>query len=130
MSTVNSLLKKQGLRITPTRKRVLEYFLEAPCAFSFQELERKLSGEFDRVTIYRTLLCFLEVGIIQRITIEKGQRFILKQTHINAHFTCQECGNVSGIEAFVPSFPLPQGFVENTFILSIKGTCPNCGDFI
>ncbi|AYQ33171.1 Fur family transcriptional regulator [Runella sp. SP2] len=128
MSTVNSLLKERGLRITPTRKQVLEYFLEATCALSFQDLERKLSDKYDRVTIYRTLLCFLEVGIIQRIAIENGQRFLLRKNNINSHFTCEQCGNISGIETPLPPLPLPQGFVENTFILSIIGTCPNCSE--
>lgn len=128
MSTLNSLLKERGLRITSTRKRVLEYFLEAPCALSFQELERKLSDEYDRVTIYRTLLCFIEVGIIQRIAIENGQRFLLRKNNINSHFTCEQCGSISGLETPLPPLSLPEGFVENTFILSIVGICPNCND--
>ena len=55
MSQALALLTKYGMRITPTRRRVIDIFLKSRYALTPQEIEEEMP-EYDRVTIYRTLL--------------------------------------------------------------------------
>lgn len=127
MSQALALLTKYGMRITPTRRRVIDIFLKSRYALTPQEIEEEMP-EYDRVTIYRTLLSFLEAGVINRVLGESGQRFHLKKDDSNVHlnFKCNQCGYVSTLDAPEIPLTLPQGFTPKNIHLLVVGTCSDC----
>lgn len=127
MSQALALLEKYGIRSTPTRRRVIDVFLKSQYALTLQQIEGEMP-EYDRVTIYRTLLAFWEAGVINRVLGESTQRFHLKKDDSNVHlnFKCNECGYVSVLKA--PEIPLilPKGFTSKHVHLLVVGTCSDC----
>jgi len=63
MRSVLEILSSYSLRNTNSRKDILEVFLKEGKALSQKNIEDTISGECDRVTIYRTLSTFLDKGI-------------------------------------------------------------------
>lgn len=133
MDRVDEYLKQHGLRLTPTRRQVVEILTNHSYALSQHEIEQKLTLEADRVTVYRTLLTLIEVGLVSKILDERGQRFLLcrgEKKAENAHFKCTDCGHIEVIEnsIFLP-VALPQGYVLQNHNVLITGTCPTCNEY-
>ena len=95
------ILKENGISNTDSRRRVLELFLEQPAALAHGDVEKKMGGALDRVTVYRTLNTFLEKGLIHTIpTSDNSIRYALCKSDCSeghhhddhVHFVCDECG--------------------------------------
>ena len=56
MSRVESILKNSSLSVTASRKRILDIFLLANNALAHQDIEQMCADEYDRVTIYLSLI--------------------------------------------------------------------------
>ena len=68
MNPVNQILINRSLRVTPCRVFVLNEFLKKGThSFSELELEKRAKGNFDRVTIYRTLKTFIDSDILHKV---------------------------------------------------------------
>ena len=50
---VLSLLKKNSLSVTESRRKILQLFLEQTGALAHGDIEKKAGEKFDRVTVYR-----------------------------------------------------------------------------
>src|SRR6478672_6117916 len=102
MSDHKDLLKKNGLSITASRKKILDLFYESTGALAHADIEKNTDAAFDRVTVYRTLQTFVEKGIIHQIpTTDNGVLYALckhncEQGHHHdnhVHFICNKCDN-------------------------------------
>jgi Fur family transcriptional regulator, ferric uptake regulator len=131
---VNALLGNKNLSRTPCRVEVLRALLDSGSALSETEIRNKLSYNFDRTTIYRTIRSFLDQDVIHGISLEGGEvRYAITQTrekhsgHFHAHFYCDGCNNVYCLSRpeFVPPV-LPEGFSATSFDLLINGRCKEC----
>jgi Fur family ferric uptake transcriptional regulator len=130
------ILKKNQLSITGSRKKILELFLNNEGALAHADIERKASGQFDRVTVYRTLQVFVEKGIIHSIpTADNSIRYALckedcaeGQHHDNhVHFICTSCEKTMCMEDLtVPQVTLPKGFSPHHYQMIVTGTCKDC----
>jgi Fur family ferric uptake transcriptional regulator len=133
---IKDLLQDQGLSMTNCRKDVLNRFVDAGTALSFQDIEIALVKHYDRVTIYRTLKSFAEKGIIHKVLNDTGsiKYALCKQecsttvhNHEHVHFQCTKCEQTNCIdEVKIPPINLPNGY---TFIKSdilVKGICKLC----
>jgi len=49
------LLKRSGLSITDSRKKILDSFFQKNSALAHADIEDYVRTDFDRVTIYRTM---------------------------------------------------------------------------
>ncbi|MFN4970176.1 MAG: hypothetical protein ACK4YH_06830, partial [Bacteroidota bacterium] len=58
--SVQDPLKRKGLSVTDSRKKILQLFMQQKGALSHGDIEKKAGATFDRVTIYRTLQTFLD----------------------------------------------------------------------
>jgi Fur family transcriptional regulator, ferric uptake regulator len=96
-----SILKEFSLRNTSCREEILQVFLNKNFALSHADIENKLSENFDRVTIYRTLKTFLDKGIIHKVLDDEGTtKYALckeacahhEHHHEHVHFKCIQCG--------------------------------------
>ncbi|MGK7393636.1 MAG: Fur family transcriptional regulator [Candidatus Cyclobacteriaceae bacterium M3_2C_046] len=128
-------IKAHKLSATAIRKDILTIFFEKDYALSHHDIMILLGDDYDRVTVYRTLHKFEDVGILHKINDENGvSRFALchdcgeeghNDQHI--HFHCQQCGKIFCLDdPTVTSFHLPKGFKLQEFSIDLKGICNNC----
>lgn len=130
------LLDKYNLKKTRTRLSVLEILDGSETAVSHPILEKMLSKDTDRVTLYRVLKSFEDKCIIHKIIDKNGTSFYAlcnsidhlhhdHETHV--HFNCVVCLKVYCVEDLkLSQMPLPQGFTESSKSLVIYGTCAIC----
>lgn len=136
MASSETILKNHKLRKTDFRLKVLEVFLEhSHAAVTNQELEKKL-GEFDRITLYRTLKSFESSGLVHQVMDGSSTTKYalcandckvhqLNQEH--AHFLCNTCGatycmdNVGSLD-----LSLPQNYIIDKVQVALSGVCAKC----
>ena len=133
---IDTILKRNQLSITDSRKRILELFVQNNGALEHSDIERKTGEKFDRVTVYRTLQSFLEKGIIHTIpTPDNSVRYALckddcKEGHHHdnhVHFICKECDTTICLEGvIIPHVKLPVGFQPTDYQMIVSGVCKEC----
>ncbi|MEM9341112.1 MAG: transcriptional repressor [Bacteroidota bacterium] len=129
------LLKSHKLRITNCRLDVIGLFLSKSRALSQADLETHFST-YDRVTLYRTLGSFLDVGILHKIPNEDGiatyglcNETCSSEEHVHSHihFKCTSCGEIAYLDDNqVPEIKLPVGYQVNMVNVLVAGICVNC----
>lgn len=134
---IQTLLKRFQLRRTPTRVAILKLYTDRDYALAHRDIEKTLSEQFDRVTIYRTLHTFEESGLIHRVYDDSAAvKYALcgdecthheKHEHNHVHFTCSNCEKTFCIENTPVDYPiLPAGFTTESVHLFVKGICKKC----
>ncbi len=134
-NNIGSILKKNNLSVTDSRKKILSLFLQNKDALAHGDIEKKAGEKFDRVTIYRTLQTFVEKGIVHSIpTSDNSVKYALckdcEEGHHHddhVHFVCSSCAATICLDDVVsPTIELPKGyFVENVQVV-INGVCNKC----
>jgi len=134
MST-DSILKDHKVISTAIRKKVLDMIINHDYALTHQDMSHELSGDIDRVTLYRTLHTFEEAGLIHKIIDEDGvSRFAMcrdcnqhEHKDHHAHFHCEKCGKIFCLDdPEVSDFNIPPGFQLRDISVDIKGLCNEC----
>lgn len=134
---ITELLRKNNLSITENRCRILDIFKNHNGALNHGDIEKEIAGQFDRVTIYRTLQTFVDKGIIHTIpTTDNSVLYALcpeqcsSQGHHHdnhIHFICDECQTTYCLQnAEVPAFELPSGFEPKQTDIIVSGKCRKC----
>lgn len=131
---VEDLLKRKGIRRTDFRLQVLEVFEANDAAVDLEAIESAL-GDFDRITLYRTVKTFLEKGLIHEINLNGIKKYALCDTdcgenhehrHDHVHFQCRLCDAVYCVEiAKMPNIDIPNYDVEEVEI-QLTGICESC----
>ncbi len=130
------LLKSKGLRVTDFRKEVLQLFIDATNAIDHGFIEQHL-GNFDRITLYRTLKTYVESGLIHEIVMpgdikklalckEECKNHDHEHGHQHLHFRCDQCEEVFCLD--LPDFPkinYPKFKIKQLEIQG-SGVCSNC----
>lgn len=129
------LLKDFRLRSTPSRQEILHLFLQKDYALSHGDIEKEISNELDRVTVYRTLKTFLDKGLIHKVLDDEGSpKYALcneactstDHHHNHVHFKCVSCGQTNCMSVEIPAVKLPKGYKATELNLLIQGICENC----
>lgn len=132
---VKNILKKNGLRQTSIRSKVLEVLLHSDQALSHHKIEEAFDY-VDRITLYRTLKTFKEKGIIHEAKdgTDTAKFAMCSNTcseHAHhdhhAHFYCTTCEKTICLEE-IESMQIdpPKGFnVEKTDVI-MQGMCIEC----
>lgn len=130
---LGKILKDGGYSVTRPRLRVFE-LLWGQEPQSMRELQQRAGNSLDRVSLYRTIKLFEQLGIVQRLYI--GWKYKLELTDIIAHhhhhISCLECGKVVAIteeqeiEDFIDNMTERRGFKPRRHQLEIQGVCPEC----
>jgi Fur family ferric uptake transcriptional regulator len=125
-------LKERGFSLTAVRKTTFEALQDSE-PLTMQELVSRCQ-DFDRASIYRTVMLFEQLGIVQRLQI--GWKYKLELTdsfiHHHHHLTCIHCGVVTPLpedatlEKRLQVLSTLQGFVPHDHQLEIRGLCRNC----
>lgn len=135
MSGAPYLLKEFKLRSTPSRIAILNAFIKKSYALAHADIEKGISTNFDRVTVYRTLKTFLDKGLIHKVLDDEGAIkyalcseacSIAGHHHDHVHFKCTVCGQTNCLELDVPFVKLPKGYKVVERNLLIQGTCAGC----
>jgi Fur family transcriptional regulator, ferric uptake regulator len=133
---IGTLLKRNSLSVTDSRKKILQLFLEHTGAMAHGDIEKKAGEKFDRVTVYRTLQTFVDKGIIHTIpTADNSIRYALCKDECSEghhhdhhiHFVCNNCNNTYCLDDVVtPDIKLPKGYSANHVEVVVEGICKNC----
>ncbi len=136
MDNHSGILKKNGLSVTESRKKILELFLDTEGALAHADIEKNTDAAFDRVTVYRTLQTFVEKGIIHQIpTTDNSVLYALcrhncEQGHHHdnhVHFICTNCDKTFCLDdVTVPDVKLPEGFTPSQAAMVVTGLCLDC----
>lgn len=133
---VGSLLKRNSLSVTDSRKKILHLFLEENGALAHGDIEKKAGEKFDRVTVYRTLQTFVDKGIIHAIpTADNSVLYALCKDECSEghhhdhhiHFVCNNCQKTYCLDDVVtPEIKLPKGYNATHTEVVVEGICRNC----
>jgi Fe2+ or Zn2+ uptake regulation protein len=141
LPAIESLLKNNGLRITPVRVGVIEVLRKAAAPLDVPAILAKLPAYTDAVTVYRTLNTFTRKKMVHRIRGEdRSWRYAAGDTaaddrhqHRHPHFVCESCGKVECLkeseipQTLVKSLHLGNGYEVSYPEVVLHGTCPKCG---
>jgi Fur family ferric uptake transcriptional regulator len=127
------ILKKYSQRTTYKRVALLELLMKSPKSYSLSDIEKKISIDIDRVTIYRTLNMFESIGLVTKVVDHKGTCQYMyncdkhddKSTH--PHLQCKCCGNIVCLPCLPNEYleKLENYEIEQMYFL-LEGTCPDC----
>lgn len=130
------LLRRNKLKVTQPRLRVLQIIFEKEIAISQPELEKLLGDTVDRVTLYRVLATFEEKGILHKIFDLHGTATYAlcsidcdeHQHHDeHVHFICTVCNSIYCLEDFkMPKINLPEGYQLDSVNVNAVGLCAQC----
>ncbi|MAA79909.1 MAG: hypothetical protein CL916_11685 [Deltaproteobacteria bacterium] len=132
---IRSLLKDYKLRATSTRMAVLNVLIHVKRPLSHSEMVQELKDTCsDQATIYRTLIKFVDVGLIRVASNVNGMaRYeVLNEEndpqHIHPHFVCKECGIVSCLPKIKIISAVDEQWREilRAAELQFLGLCPTC----
>ena len=132
---MDELLNAHEVIPTKTRRDVLSVFLTQKKVLSLPTIQKNLGKEFDRITLYRTLILFEEKGLLHKILDKDAPSYALctheaiehNHSENHVHFKCSKCGNVYCLdEVAIPKIKLPANYVADQFNFLIEGKCDGC----
>ena len=132
---INNLLSSAKLRRTGPRVAILDVLIKAKKPLTQVQIAAKLAETIpNKVTIYRTLERFCEVGLVHKAFMQKrAWHFELadkcSESQCHPHFTCEKCGVISCLVGLSVSIVegLKKGFVIHRQQVRLEGLCPRCG---
>jgi Fur family transcriptional regulator, ferric uptake regulator len=134
MNWPEEVLKKMGLRITQQRIQVLEYLARKSGPVNLTDLNQNFSDRINRITLYRILNDFEELGIIRLFFSHDGKKCIEwtgehHETHdehpSHLHFQCKTCDKIFCLDD-IEIKNLPEGFNLSSDQSVLVGTCSVC----
>ena len=130
-------LQHAGIAKTPQRLGVLNIFFAAKTPLSLNAIKKRLAVKvrFDKVTLYRILSLFKNLGIIREVTSRNGANYfeIAKDNPVHPHFNCLDCGTLRCMEplTFSQSRQLispKEDYSVDHIEINISGLCAGCRD--
>lgn len=125
---------EKKLKITPQRLLILDEVSKAkdhPTADALYRRVRKTLSNISFDTVYRTLLSFTEIGIVNLVEGTGEQKRFEPNHHHHHHFRCVKCHIIHDFEnesydnIEVPKAVQKQGTVYNKRVV-LEGICSKC----
>lgn len=125
---------EKGLKITPQRSLIFDELSKAtdhPTADAIYKRVRKSLSNISFDTVYRTLLSFTEIGIVNLVEGTGEQRRFEPNLHQHHHFRCIKCFTIYDFEndayndIAVPEAVQKQGTIINKRVV-LEGICSKC----
>lgn len=137
LKTAESKSRTQGLRMTATRRRVLEILWQSHTPLGAYEILERLQESDGRrpapMIVYRALDFLIEAGLAHRLTSLNAfiGCSVPEEDHQAQFLICDECGSAAEIEgqpiaAAVEKAATSVGFQVHQGVVEISGVCPNC----
>ena len=128
------MLKSANLYCTKCRVEILKLLAAVKKPLSQNQIDLRVGKKhLNKVTIYRTLQTFCEVGLVHKAFIQQRTWHFELANHCSPiqchpHFTCKDCGATHCL--FGLSVPivkgLKKGFVIHRQQVRLEGLCPAC----
>lgn len=125
---------ENGLKITPQRKVIYEELMKAkdhPTADALYKRARKNLSNLSFDTVYRTLISFTEIGIVNLVEGYGEQKRFEPNLHQHHHFRCIKCHTIFDFEndsyndIAVPAQVQKHGTVISKRVV-LEGVCSKC----
>ncbi len=132
-----STFKKHGLRLTQTRKLLLDIFLQNDrplSALVLKQALKKQGHDVNKTTVYRELERLESIGVLHSIRLQdRAQYFELVSRGHHHHLVCVECHQVVDIDLEdtsllkrVERFSKKMNFFITTHAIEFYGRCQAC----
>jgi Fur family ferric uptake transcriptional regulator len=129
-------LKRQGLRFTAERRRLVETILSMNGHFSPEDVLDRVKSkkvQVSRATVYRLLPVLVEADLIQQSLLSEGtSRFeVTWNKDHHDHLICSQCNRViefqhNTIEILQREIANKYGFVLDHHVMELVGRCREC----
>lgn len=136
ISEVEDRCRQDNLRLTPTRRRILEFVLEADGPVKAYDLLDRLKTEQPSAappTVYRALDFLLEHDFIHRLETLNAfvSCFHPDHQHHGQFLICEDCDTVTevpdaGLSRELADVARRQGFKPSRQVLEVYGRCARC----
>jgi Fe2+ or Zn2+ uptake regulation protein len=123
-------LRERGLRLSTSRRLVLESLFEAPAPVTAEQLSTELG--LDLASVYRNLETFERHGLVRHVHFGHGPGlYMLSGQDDREYLFCERCGAVRALE---PAQLEPvreqirelSGYEARFSHFAIVGRCPGC----
>jgi len=131
------VLRANGMRITEGRRVLLQFILDSHARrVTLREIHEHLDeklAQVDRTSVYRNLMAFERLGIIQALRLPKGGKvyqYVLDRK-IHHFYICKACGNARRgsrdlFERIEAALRETHGFAKANLSVVFYGTCGGC----
>jgi len=130
-------LRDEGLRITASRKSILEVLFEAKNPLSLQEIEELAAAKGaspDYATVFRMITLLERLHLVQKVNLQRSCSYyeLHDPSKHYDHIVCTGCGKVVVIDIPCPLGETEQriaahyGFRNLSHSLEFFGRCPDC----
>ncbi len=141
LNQLNTLLRKQNLRVTPQREAILKvlydcrgHHLETENIYELLAARSDKRKKIGLATVYRTMELFEKIGLVSRLSMENlpaRYELTLQTKLIHHHLICLKCGGVQEIddklsEDFKNQIIGETGFEVRNKSMKIYGYCSRC----
>lgn len=140
MDKIREKLKEHGHKFTKQRVEIYKVFADRQGEHLSTEEVYKIVSEHDAsigiATVYRTMLLFEEVGLLEKISFDDGViRYEIKDEteskHRHHHLICVDCGKVSEfkvdlLENLEKEIEAAEDFKISDHSLKFYGHCKDC----
>lgn len=129
-----SVMGREGLRLTPQRRQVYEVLMEKrdhPTATEIFVRAQKEMPSISLATVYNCLETMVGSGLVKAVHVDREPTRFCANLHEHGHFHCTECGRITDIEFFQTQekgWKLPAGFLVTQQDVSLRGLCADCGN--
>jgi Fur family peroxide stress response transcriptional regulator len=133
-----SVMGREGLRLTPQRRHVYEVLMEKrdhPTATEVFIRAQQGMPTISLATVYNCLETMVGSGLVKAVHVDREPTRFCANLHEHGHFHCTGCGHIADIEfgrkpyqaASAPKgWKLPEGYLVTHQDLTLRGLCPDC----
>ena len=130
-------LRREGMRITANRRKILEVLFEAGKPLSLQEIQEQAAaraGAPDYATVFRMMALLERLHLVHKVNLQRSCSYFElhdPSKHYD-HIVCTGCGKVVVIDVPCPLGETEQriaehyGFRNLSHSLEFFGRCPEC----
>lgn len=130
-------LRSEGMRITGSRRHILDVLFEAKVPLSLQEIQELADargGGPDYATVFRMMSLLERLELVHKVNLQRSCSYYELQDpskHYD-HVVCTDCGKVVVIDMPCPLGEAEKfiatryGFHNLTHSLEFFGQCPDC----
>ena len=123
-------LRARGLRISTTRRRVVDALFASEAPVSAEALARAVDA--DVASVYRNLDALEQAGLARHVHVgHAAGRYVLSARHDGGYAACERCGRHAPLSpgqltAVRDAVLAATGFDGDFSHFPIVGTCPEC----
>lgn len=133
MVTISSELKQKGYRFTKQRQEIFDALSNFPQSVEEIICSLKKRGVgIDKATIYRTLDCFVDLGLVGKTQFKDttSKYELVSESSHHHHLICDVCGSVEDIplndSVLLKKIANKTKFLVKSHSLEFFGICVHC----